>query len=655
MTLISTRRKARWAGALTAAATVVPLLVGLPGTAHAAEAATCTTTGPMYAVDTAGKLLRTDMPTPLSGGNLGTPGAIDSGWNGYGKVLAGQGARFYGIKSDGLYLSRRTSGAWDVHHKKISSDFGWLAGAAGRDRITVDRSDRLWVLNNDGHLRAHKYDLATEKWTADSGKIIDQGWQRYDLIVGADAGVVYGRSATDGRLYRSRYDFTSQRWLERHVVESLADWSQYTKGITSIGGDTLVGVTASGAAHYYRFDENIRDFPVYKKTVATSGWQNYTNVAGAPDACRLIANPTPPSPAAPTENFSPTTAVQSSAGSLEFAYTDNIGRLVHGRMTDPSDFNGVQWTTVSGNEAFTGRPTLAEHSDGRVVLTAQNTSGSIWQRTQTAKSGADWNTWVDLAGAMAHRPATARTPGGLLVQFAVAADGSPWYRVQQRPNVDFMGWMRLTGTGLAGPLQAVTVRDGVQLFATTTDGTLTTARFAESGALTAWSGLGAQNVSGAPSIVVYPGYRIRVFANDGQGHVVTAARTTENGAFGAWETVDGLNADGAPSAVISPLTGLTEITTRGTDGFIHNTGETVQGSGSWRAWQQASFEASATAPTAFPYTNSSGPTWAYVFRTADNQTRVYQVQQGFARTAAADGGRTAPRFTASSLPRPAED
>ncbi|MFB6425607.1 tachylectin-related carbohydrate-binding protein [Streptomyces microflavus] len=655
MTLISTRRKARWAGALTAAATVVPLLVGLPGTAHAAETATCTPSGPMYAVDSAGKLLRTDMPTPLSGGTLATPSSIDTGWNGYGRVLAGQGARFYGIKSDGLYLSRRTSGTWDIHHKKISPDFGWLAGAAARDQITVDRGDRIWVLNNEGQLRAHKYDLATEKWTGDSGKIIDQGWQRYDLIVGADAGVVYGRSATDGKLYRSRYDFTSQRWLERHVVESLADWRQYTKGITSIGGDTLVGITASGAAHYYRFDENIRDFPVYKKTVAASGWQNYTNVSGAPDACRLTANPTPPSPAAPLESYSSTSAVQSATGSLEFAYTDNIGRLVHGRMTDPSDFNGVQWTTVSGNEAFTGRPTLAEHSDGRVVITAQNTSGSIWQRTQTAKAGADWNNWVDLAGAMAHRPVTAKTPGGLLVQFAVAADGSPWYRIQQRPNVDFMGWMRLSGSGLAGTLQAVTVRDGVQLFATTTGGTLSTARFTESGTLTAWSGLGAQNVSGAPSVVVYPGYRIRVFANDGQGHVITAAQTTENGAFGTWDTIGGLSADGAPSAVISPLTGLTEITARGADGFVHNTGETVQGSGSWRAWQQASFEVSATAPTAFAYTNSSGPTWAYVFRTADNQTRVYQVQQGFARSVATSDARTSPRFTGGSLPRPSED
>ncbi|MFJ3087626.1 hypothetical protein [Streptomyces sp. NPDC086838] len=46
-----------------------------------------------------------------------------------------------------------------------------------------------------------------------------------------------------------------------------------------------------------------------------------------------------------------------------------------------------------------------------------------------------------------------------------------------------------------------------------------------------------QNVSGTPSVVVYPDYRIRVFANDGQGHVVTAAQAAENGAYGSWETI----------------------------------------------------------------------------------------------------------------------
>jgi hypothetical protein len=343
--------------------------------------------------------------------------------------------------------------------------------------------------------------------------------------------------------------------------------------------------------------------------------------------------------------------MQSSAGSLEFAYSDNIGRLVHGRMTDPSDINGVQWTTVSGNEAFAGTPSLSEHTDGRVVVTGHNVTGSTWQRNQAAKSSADWGNWIDLAGAMDRHAVTAKTPGGLMVQIAADAAGKPWYRIQQRPNVDFMGWMPLSGTGFQGPFTAVTVRDGIQLFGTAANGTLSTALLEEDGTQSAWTSLGAQAVAGTPSVVLYPGYRLRVFATDDLGEIVTTAQSSEGGAFDAWTPVGGLTADGSPSAVISPLTGLTEITVRGTDGYIHNTGEVTQGSGTWRAWQQASYEASATEPTAFTYTNAAGPTWAYSFRTADNQTRVYQVQQ----TAALSTTRAQaeePAFRGHALPAP---
>ncbi|TXS55519.1 tachylectin-related carbohydrate-binding protein [Streptomyces sp. t39] len=652
MTSNSSLRRRRRLAAATAVAAAFPLLVAVPGTAHAAEAASCTTTGPAYALNSSGALLRYDMPTPLAGGDLADPTTISTGWGGYGRVLAGQGATFYGIKADGLYLSHRvgSTGTWDVLHKKIDSGYGWLAGASERNQVTIDRGNRLWVLDNDGKLRANKYDDDTGTWVAPSGKILDQGWDRYNLIVAGDHGVVFGRDAATGELHRSRYDFTSQRWIERHVVKSWADWNIYSK-ITSIGGDTLIGITTGGAAHYYRLDENTGGFAVYKKTVGASGWQNFSNVSGAADACRILNNHTPASPSVPLESYSRASVAQSSAGSLEFAYTDNIGRLVHGRIADPSDINGVQWTTVSANEAFSGTPSIAEHADGRVVLTGHNASGSVWQRNQTARSSADWGSWIDLAGAMAQHPVTGKTPGGLLVQIAADATGRPWYRIQQRANVDFMGWMPLSGSGFQGAFTAVTVRDGIQLFGRAADGTLSTALLKENGTISAWTSLGAQAVTGTPSVVVYPGYRLRVFATDGLGRVVTTAQSAEGGAYGAWTAVGGLSAEGSPSAVVSPLTGLTEITVRGADGYVHNSGETTQGSGDWRAWQQVSFETAATEPTAFTYTNAAGPTWAYSFRTADNQTRVYQVQQSAARSTTSAAGEE-PAFRGGALPLP---
>ena len=301
-----------------------------------------------------------------------------------------------------------------MHHKKISSGFTEFKAAGKTDEITIDRGGYIWTLaGTTGGLRWYKYDATAGDFITGSGKIVDMGWDRYDAIYAGDKGVLYGRSATDGKLYRSRYDVTSQRWIERHVLESAADWSD-SKTITSFGGDTLFRVKGNGSVTYYRFDEGIRDFPVYNKQLEASGWAAFTSVSGAPDACRIDVNHTPASPSVPLENYSRASVMQSSAGSLELAYTDNIGRLVHGRMPDAYNINGVLWTTISGNEAFTGQPTLAEHTDGRVVVSGHNTSGSV---RQTVDDGpADHALLVDDEGA-AHRAAL------LLVEDAVRARG----------------------------------------------------------------------------------------------------------------------------------------------------------------------------------------------------------------------------------------
>ncbi|MFI6700168.1 tachylectin-related carbohydrate-binding protein [Streptomyces sp. NPDC050509] len=667
MTLNSPRRSGRWTTLAMAAAVALPLLGAVPGTAQAAVALTCNTSGPTYAVDTAGKLLRQDMPSPGVGNALPTATTIDTGWSGYGRMLAGPAGAFYGIKADGIYYSHRISATatWDVHHKKISTSFSEFRSGTRTDDITMDRGGNLWTFSPDsGGLRWWRYDAAADDFADEGGKIVDMGWDRYDAIYAGDRGVVFGRAAADGKLYRSRYDYTSQRWLERHVLVSAANWSD-TKFMSSYGGDTLFRVKGNGEVRYYRYDETTKDFPVYNKLVESSGWAAYTSVSTNPDSCRLDSNHTPPSPAQALEPYSRGSAMRSSSGALEYAYTDNIGRLVHGRQSDPSDFNSVKWSTVSGNEAFTGQPSLASHADGRVVLSAHNTSGSVWQLNQTSASSADWGNWINLGGAMAQHAVTGTTPSGLLVQFAADADGKPWYRIQQRANVDFMGWMPLAGSGFTGPFTAATVRDGIQLFGRNASGVLSTALFKEAGTLSAWSTLGAQGVTGTPAVVVYPGYRLRVFATDGNGTVVTAAQSAEGGAYEAWSPIDGVTAKGSPTAVISPTSGVTEVLVLGTDGTVHETGETSQGTGVWRPWQQPSTEQAATEPTAFTYTDASGPTWAYLFRNADNQTRVYSLDLRFSRSAkaapdakagpgagATDGASGAPVFTARSLPAP---
>ncbi|KOV28086.1 hypothetical protein ADK58_12330, partial [Streptomyces sp. XY152] len=112
---------------------------------------------------------------------------------------------------------------------------------------------------------------------------------------------------------------------------------------------------------------------------------------------------------------------------------------------------------------------------------------------------------------------------------------------------------------------------------------------------------------------------------------------------------------GSPSAVISPLTGITEIVARADDGFVYNTGEQTQGSGTWRTWKQESFETAATDPTAFTCTNASGPTWAYSYRTNTNQTRVYAASSAttaFRGDSSEAKAEPAPVFEKHDLPAP---
>ncbi|MFK0116335.1 tachylectin-related carbohydrate-binding protein [Streptomyces sp. NPDC090994] len=615
---------------------------------------TCAATGSLYSVTTAGGLLRRSLSDPAGGtGTWPESATIDTGWDQYPRVLAGPSATFYGIKSDGLYLSHRDSaGTWDIHHQKISAGYADYRLDENRNKITIDTDGHLWFIDGDGDLRWTRYDSDTQTWEPAGGsKKMGSGWGRFSMIVATDVGVLYGVDSATGHLLRSRYDFESQRWIERDRLASSADWRE-TEDLTSFGGDVILRVLPDGEVRHYRFREATGDFDPYNKLLGGGTYvAGYTSVVGSVRSCLLNASHTPPSPAITVDAFTPSSVLQASSGEVEYAYTDNIGRLVHGRQTDASDFNSVQWTTISGNDAFSGQPQLAEQTDGRTTVTAQNVNSQIWYRRHAASSP-DWEDWYNFAGAMAQHPVTVKTPDGAIAQFAVDAEGEPWYRT------DFLGWMPLSGEGFTGPLTAVTVRNGIQLFGTDANGTLRTATFSN-GTVGTWTTLGDRTITGTPSVIVYPGYRLGVYARDTTGHIIGLTQTSEGAAFpAAWSQVGDKTFAGSPSVVISPLTGITEIVARGEDGFMYNTGEQTQGSGTWRAWNQETYEAAATDPTAFTYTNASGPTWAFSYRTSSNQTRVYRASSAATafRSESSDSGDSkaepAPVFEKNELPAP---
>ncbi|MFD4702539.1 hypothetical protein [Streptomyces niveus] len=165
-----------------------------------------------------------------------------------------------------------------------------------------------------------------------------------------------------------------------------------------------------------------------------------------------------------------------------------------------------------------------------------------------------------------------------------------------------------------------------------TAGQLRTANFKD-GAVGAWTAVGDQKITHAPSVIVYPGYRLGVFARTGNGGIVSSVQTAEGGAFpAAWTKVGALTAAGAPSAVVDPPTGFTRVVARSEDGTIHTTREETQGAfGTWRAWEQAGTGRSATDPTAFSYEGAGGSwnsAWAYVYRADSGEARVNTAPSG---------------------------
>jgi hypothetical protein len=360
-----------------------------------------------------------------------------------------------------------------------------------------------------------------------------------------------------------------------------------------------------------------------------------------------------PLPSVAPVSYSPTQVVQGSpvsgatVGAVEYAYVDNIGRVVYGHQEDPANALTVQWTVISGNEAYSGPPALAVQPNGQLELAAEHGDSNVWSALQ-ASGSPTWGAWSNAGGSMASAPVVGRQTDGSLVLFAVDANGELWDLPQSGANGAFGAWHPLGVTGLTGSLAVTTVQNGIAVVALDTTGALRTATLAAGNSLSAWTGLGGSGLTGTPAVVVYPGYRLRVFVRGGDGVIVTKMQD----ASGAWPAdftpVGSLAMAGSPSAVLSSASGKTEIVARGSDGNVYSTGETIQGSGVWRDWADALVggDTAATDPTAFTFNPGTGLTWAFVFRNADNQSRLYTVDP----SALAAAAGVQPSFADRELP-----
>lgn len=340
-----------------------------------------------------------------------------------------------------------------------------------------------------------------------------------------------------------------------------------------------------------------------------------------------------PIPSMPIAQNSRVSALQmnpvsgATAGVIKYAYVDNAGRVVTGNQPYPDNFSYIEWTVISGNEAFTGPPSLAELSDGRLQVAAQNTDSDIWADKQTAQGSPTWEPWQDFGGSMASPPTAIRLGNSVLTQFAVDADGKLWsYGQNSAP-----AWRSLGDQNLVGQVSAVLVRDGARIFGVDASGAIKTVELYDDGTVSAWTNLGGAGLS-QPAVVVRPGYQLQVFARAGDGTIVTKRQDSADVWPADWQSigsyqVDGqpaaFTATGAPAAILDPALGRICLAVRGPDNLIHQLWETATGSNAWGTWNPAGYEPSVTDPTITPYSTLSTQGFTIVFRNVNGTVVIY--------------------------------
>jgi len=342
-----------------------------------------------------------------------------------------------------------------------------------------------------------------------------------------------------------------------------------------------------------------------------------------------------PQTVVPTVPDTPITVLQAkpvagqSASTVEYAYINNLGRVVIAHQPDPSIYQNLQHSTISGNEAFSGSPVLTHGAAGTVQVSAQyGDGGDIWSSTQTAAAAATWSPFQDQGGSMAFGPAAANLADNTIVLFAVDADGKLWSYVQSG-TVRY--WRNLGDQDLVGAPVTTLVRDGVQVFARGPGGVVRSLVFRNDLTVTPWLDLGGSG-SGAIAAVTYPGYRVRVFARSADGTIGTKMQDTSNVFPADWTQVGTFASAGAPAAIIDPVDGSTWVVARDEAGALLGSAETAPGSGAFKPWESVFNDVpSVVDPSVATIIAGGDQYWVIAYRGINGVVRVIRVLQTFAK------------------------
>jgi len=302
--------------------------------------------------------------------------------------------------------------------------------------------------------------------------------------------------------------------------------------------------------------------------------------------------------AVPVQTYSPVSILQPllGSGNVEGAYVRNNGALFHG-VAGPDNLDTATWTAVPSNlEAFSGQPSLVTLPGGKLwvgLLHARD--GEVWtfqvSTTTSLASPVQWTpSYTHTAGIMTAAPTASNFNDGSAAMFDVDANGQLWvlssastgYWQPAGGNADLVGSVSVVSNPSANTLIVV---------GRTKAGTVVTASYNTSGALSAWTDLGGSGVTDKAALLETYGPQLRIVVRQSDGTLATKLQNL-NGSWPAdWSPIAGqvgqtfvgapaLGIDSASGSSSDPGTGEQFVLARNTDdSYLYQSNETAEASG----------------------------------------------------------------------------
>ncbi|GGJ97693.1 hypothetical protein GCM10010123_29650 [Pilimelia anulata] len=564
----------------------------------------------------------------ISGPGTATPKVakkteFGKGWDQYGRILGGPNGRIYAIHpTEGLFRYRWLGDKWEEPSRKlISKSFTRYAGSANRNKITVDHRGDIYLIDGEGVLRAYRWNEAANDWDF-AQRPLATGWSKYDMVTAVGPGVLMTRTPA-GVLFRHHYDLTTQRWLARDVQVGNGGWQRFDRGVTSAGGETLFALNDDHQLLHYRYERSNNSWPVQAARVVDK-WDEVRDIAATSTTCTADL-PAPADVEVPLRSFSRVAALRAggASGPLDVALTDNAGVLRHGRL---SGGGTVQWTPISGDQAFAGEPVLTASPKGVVSAYGHNQNGNVHVIAQAAEGSPAFKPPVNLGGEFEDAASVVTLTDGRVIVFAVDPDGGLWSRTQDPAADDgLLPWVRVTAPPLAeAPWAAALSDNGFELVGLDASGELRGVRYGK-GAYGEWQSLG-QGTVGEPAAIITAGPRARVFARLPDGRLGSQTQNLNGTYPQKWSPVGDLVVTGVPAAIQGTTQdSRVRVVARTEDGAMHQIAETANGSDTWGSWVRMTpaGEVAQSDPTIATLSVDGLSTWGVLFRSPDDALQLW--------------------------------